>query len=201
MSKELYLYTGIYDFSAQELIAQIEENMGEEVVLREMCPGGSVFATHGICAKLVEHGNITIKVDGCAMSSGANLLPYAKRVICLDVSKFLLHRADMDIESTEDQIFLDSINKDLKAKLLLKVDASKFKEVTGYTINDMFNPSQRINITLNAKEAKDIGLVDEIVKLSPKEITALNERLCGISASSEITKKEILTPKNKNKMD
>jgi len=204
MSKELYLYTGIYDFTAQELIAQIEENMSEEIVLRENSPGGSVFATHGICAKMIEHGRVDIKVDGCAMSSAANLLPYARRVECLDVSKFVLHRADMEVTCKEEQDFLDGINKDLKAKFLLKVDAGKFKEVTGYTINDMFNPSQRINISLTAKQAKAIGLVDEIKKLSPKEITALNEKLHGVAASSEPvtpTEKILIPKKHIDKMD
>jgi ATP-dependent protease ClpP protease subunit len=201
MAKELYLYTGIFDFTAQELIEEIEENMSEEIMLRVNSPGGSVFATNGMAAKITEHGNVTIKVDGCAFSSASNILPYAKKVVCLDVSKFVLHRADMDCENVEEQTFLDSINKDLKAKFLLKVDASKFKEVTGYTVNDMFNPSQRINISLDAKQAKAIGLVDEIVKLLPKDAKALNERLSGISAHSEPIKKELLTPKNKQKMD
>lgn len=200
MAKELYLYSGIYDFTAQELIAQVEENMSEDVNLRVTSPGGSVFAANGIAAKISEHGNVTAKVDGCAMSSAANILPYAKSVECLDVSRFVLHRADMDVTCKEDQDFIDAINKDLKAKFLLKVDASKFKEVTGYTINDMFNPAQRIDIPLNAKQAKAIGLVDKINTLSPKEATALNAKLYGAVAAAPEPEK-VLIIKNKPKMD
>lgn len=200
MAKELYLYSGIYDFTAQELIAQVEENMSEDISLRVTSPGGSVFAANGIAAKISEHGNVNIKVDGCAMSSAANILPYAKSVECLDVSRFVLHRADIDVTCKEDQDFIDAINKDLKAKFLLKVDAGKFKEVTGYTINDMFNPAQRIDIPLNAKQAKAIGLVDKINTLSPKEATALNAKLYGVAAAIPEPEK-ILIPKNKPKMD
>ena len=111
----------------------------------------------------------------------------------------------MECSSPEEQALLDSINKDLKAKFLIKVDASKFKEVTGYTINDMFNPNQRINISLTAKQAKDIGLVDKINNLSPKEVTALNEKLYGMAASVqpviEVKEKEIVPIKKNNKMD
>lgn len=201
MSKELYLYTGIYDFTAQDLISQIEAYMGEEINLRVTSPGGSVFAANGIAAKISEHGNVNIKVDGCAMSSAANILPYGKNVECLDVSKFTLHRAEIEVTCTEDQIFIDAINKDLKAKLLLKVDPLKFKKVTGYTIDDMFNPAQRINIQLSAEQAKAIGLVDKINPLSPKEATALNAKLYRIAAVVLPEEKEkFLIPKNK-KMD
>jgi ATP-dependent protease ClpP protease subunit len=185
MAKELYLYSPIYDFVAESLMAQIDERMGEEAVIRSNTPGGSVFANYGICAKIQEHGNVTIKVDGNASSSGANMLFYAKRVECLDVTTFVLHRADMFISTPEDQAFLDKINKDLKSKMLARVDKEVFKEVTGYTIEQMFDPEKRIDIKLDAKQAKKIGLVQKINKLSPQEIEAFNSRFFDIAATTQ----------------
>lgn len=195
MSKEIYLYSPIYDFVAESLISAMNENP-EELTMRVNSPGGSVFSNYGICAKMQEHGNVTCKVDGAAMSSAANLLPYAKSVECLDVSTFLLHRADMYVESDSDKEFLARINKDLRAKLLARVDAVIFKEVTGFTIDEMFDSEKRIDIMLDAKQAKKIGLVQKINKLTPSEVEAFNSKmLFNIAATTDIN-----NPKTKKQM-
>lgn len=167
--QELFLYSSIYSWTAQDLIQQLNDTNGEEVILRVNSGGGEVFANYGICAKMAEHGNVICKVDGTAMSSAANLLFYAKRVECLDETVFLFHRADMYCRTDEDKEFLAKVNKGLKQKMLMKIDADKFKEVTGVSIDEMFDPEQRRDVVINAKEAKQIGLVDKIVKLTPSE--------------------------------
>lgn len=185
MPKEIYLYSPVYDFVAKDLISAMNENT-EELIMRVNSPGGSVFSNYGICAKMQEHGNVICKVDGAAMSSAANLLPYAKSVECLDVSTFLLHRADMYVENDADKAFLARINKDLRAKLQARVDADIFKEVTGYTIDEMFDSEKRIDIMLDAKQAKKIGLVQKINKLTPSEVEAFNSKmLFNVAAFNE----------------
>lgn len=193
MAKELYLYSPIYDFVAESLIQAIEENFSEEITVRVNTPGGNVFANYGICAKVSEHGNVTAKVDGAAMSSGANLLLYVKRAEALDVSTFVLHRADMFVETPEEQAFLDKINKDLRAKMLKKLNADKFKEITGHSIDDMFDSENRIDITLSAQQAKKVGLIQKINILTPAEATAFNSNLYKVAALSA---EEIKKPKN-----
>jgi len=183
MPKELYLYSPVYDFVAQDLIASIQEFISEEVTLRVNTPGGSVFSTWGIIAKMKEHGNVSIKVDGAAMSSGANMLLYATNVEALDVSKFLFHRADMYVANPEDQAFLDDINKDLKAKMKMKINAAKFKEITDYSIDELFDSTKRIDVVLSAKEMKEIGIVTKINKLTPADVTAFNNKMFAVAAS------------------
>lgn len=185
MPKELYLYSPIYDFVAQDLIQAIEDNSDEDITLRINSPGGGVFANYGICAKATEHGNITAKVDGAAMSSATNLLLYVKKAEALDVSTFVLHRADMYVETPEQQAFLDRINKDLRAKMLKKLNADKFKEITGLSIDDLFDSEKRIDVTLNAKQAKQIGLIQKINVLTPAEVTAFNNKLFAVAAVVE----------------
>lgn len=176
MAKELYLYSPIYDFVAEDLISKMEENKMEDLVIRGNTPGGSVFSGWGIIAKMKEHeGKVLMKVDGSVASMGTFILVFAPDSEALDVSKILLHRADMYINTPEDQAFLDNVNKDLKAKLIQKIDAVKLKELKGITIDDLFDPTKRLDVWLTAKEAKAVGLINRIVKLNPSEISAFND--------------------------
>jgi hypothetical protein len=113
-------------------------------------------------------------VDGATFSMGTFILVFADEAEALEVSKIHLHRADMYINTPEDQAFLDSVNKDLRAKLALKIDEAKLKDLKGVTLDELFDPTKRIEVQLSAKEAKAIGLIDKIVKLNPAEITAFN---------------------------
>lgn len=184
MSKELYLYSPVYDYVVADLLAQMEENKTEDITVRVNSPGGSVFAGWGLIAKMQELGNVTMQVDGFVASMSLYMLLFADNVTCLDVSKGVLHRADMYVSSAEDQAFLDSVNKQLKEKLTAKIDAVKLKELKGVSIADIFNPDQRIDVALNAKEMKAIGLVDKIVKVNPSEVKALNARFYDVAAHS-----------------
>lgn len=176
MAKELYLYSPIYDFIAESLIAQMEENKSEDLVIRANTPGGSVFSGWGIIAKMKEHeGTVKMKVDGSVASMGTFVLIFADEAEALDVSKIHLHRADMYINNPDQQAFLDGVNKDLKSKLAAKINAAKLKELKGVTIDEIFDPEKRLEVWLTAKEAKAIGLIDKIVKLNPSEITAIND--------------------------
>jgi hypothetical protein len=139
-----------------------------------------------------EHGNVTIKIDGFAASMGAFMLLYANKVECNDVSKIMLHRADMYTETQEQKTFLASVNKDLRAKLEKKIKADVFAEVTGVTFDEMFNPDKRIDVWLDAKQAKKIGLVDKINKLDPKELEAFSAEMFNIAA--KLNNKEIVNP-------
>lgn len=194
MPKELYLYSPIYDFVAEDLISRIEESAGEDIVLRINSPGGSVFSGWGIIAKLKEAtGKITAKVDGYAASMSAFMLLFIDQVEALDTSSFILHRADMYVSTPEDQAFLDNINKDLKKKMGAKLNFAKLKELKGVGIEELFDPKQRIDVVLNAKDAKAIGLINKINKIAPAEVQALNDKYYQIAAT---TAPPIHTPNN-----
>jgi len=184
MAKELYLYSPIYSFTAEELISQLNDNLGNEVVIRSNSPGGSVFSGWGIIAKMKEHGNVTVKVDGIAASMAAFMLIFADKVEALDVSKIMIHRADMEVTDEASKRFLKSVNDEMQAKLISKIDVEKFKTISGYSIDEVFAEDKRIDVWLTAKEAKTIGLVDKIVSLDPKEIKALTERFFNVAASA-----------------
>jgi len=192
MAKEIILYSGIYDFTAEEVIRQMEENKNQDIVLRLLSPGGSVFAGWGIIAKMQERTKAgyktTVKLDGAAMSMGTMILLFADEVEALDVSTIMIHRASMyRVENDQDRQLLAQVNKDLLKKLEAKINSDVLKELKGVTLKELFDAEERIDLFLTSAEAKKIGLVDKITKLSPKEVEAYNERYFNIAASAENT--------------
>jgi ATP-dependent protease ClpP protease subunit len=183
MAKELLLYYGLYNFTCEELIKSIDANMDEEIVLRVNSPGGDVFSSWGVFAKMIEHGNVTVKVDGLAASGAANLLMYANKAESLDISRFLFHRANAYVDTPEQQVWLDKINADLRKKLEAKVSADLFKEVTGHTYDEMFNPETRLDIWLDAKQMKKLGIISKITKLTPAIEKTMAEFSFKVAAS------------------
>lgn len=175
MPKELLLYSGLYDYSVESLITQINDVMDEAVTMRINSPGGNLFASWGLFAKVKEHGEITMKVDGLAASAAGCLTLYAKYVECLSVSRFMLHRADGYVSTDQEKELLNSINADLRKQMEARFDAAKFKKITGYSIDDMFNPETRVNVWLTASQAKKIGLVNKVTELKPEQEAAMAE--------------------------
>lgn len=177
MDKELYFYTPFYTSFTEDLIAQLElvrqlnNNIG--VIIRLNCIGGSVPNSYGVYAKMRETSKaghkVTIKVDGRALSGGFNMLLFADQVDSLDVSEFLLHRAAMEDETNmtvEEKAQLQKVNNDLKNILLSKVSADKFYQVTKRTIEEVFALDSRIDVRMDAYQAKELGIVNNIYKLS-----------------------------------
>lgn len=181
--KQVLLYSGIYDFVAEYFIEQLNDiPIDEDITVRINSPGGNVFAGWGMIAAINERkGNVYMKVDGNASSMAFYIALYGFKVEALDVTKFLLHRADGYVRDETDQKFLDGINKDLRAKLEKRIDKKIFKDVTGIDFNQIFDSEKRIDVWISAKDAKKIGLVDKVVRLDPKEIEAINTNLVAFS--------------------
>lgn len=199
MTKEILLYSEIYDFVAADLITAMEDCNDMEMCMRVNSPGGSVLAGWGIIAKMQERTKITtIKVDGAAMSMAANICLYADKVECLDVTKFMFHKAAMDNPNDAQQSFLDGVNADLRKKMEARIDSKLLKELKGYSIKDLYESENRIDLFLTASEAKKIGLVSKINTMTPKEMMALNETMFAIAAKGvekEVTKNQPINKK------
>jgi ATP-dependent protease ClpP protease subunit len=175
---ELYLYGPIFSFTAEEDIlpqfeqaAQMEQ---EQVALRVNSPGGSVAAGWGIAAKMAEmEPAVNVKIDGVAASMAAVIAMFADNVQALDVSQLMLHRASGAQDTEEERNLLKRVNANLKAKMKDKIDAEKFKEIAGVTLDQLFNENEeRYNVWLTATQAKQIGLVDSIKKLDNNQTKA-----------------------------
>ena len=83
------------------------------------------------------------------------------------------------VSTEEDKAYLNSINANFRKKMEEKIPSALFKQVTGKSYNDMFNPDMRIDCIITAKQAKQLGLVSKINKLSvteAKKIKALADK-------------------------
>lgn len=217
MAKQISILTPLFSFIVEDIIARINEIPIEDdldVLLNS--PGGSVFAGWTVGSVLAERkGKVKIKVAGHAASMAPALLLFADSTEALDVTQFMLHRADMFVENDEEKELLAQINKDLFKKLSSKIDGFKLKEIKGVTLKEIFEGEERINVWLTAKEAKEIGLIDKVVKLERKSVTAYyGEEISAIlkpvaekvieEKTPKVEIKDIVKPiKNKNpkKMD
>lgn len=180
MAKELLLYGELNSESTGEFIASIAalESDSEEIVARLNTPGGSPEYTFGAIAKFAEYpGPKKVKVDGKAYSMGLFFCCYTKDVTALDVTEFILHRAaysswlERDAEFFNDAVKanLTRINASLRKAFEATVNVPLFEQLTGCKLKDVFSLDSRIDVSFDAKIAKKVGLIKEIVPITPQK--------------------------------
>ena len=199
--QDIYLYTDFYRFTAESFAKELDKTKGEAVTVRLYSNGGSPTAGYTMLAKMSEHGSVTLKVDGYADSMAAFMVCYAKGVECLDITTFTFHRAaypsymDVDQEALAE---LDRINAFLRKGLESKVDPEAFERITGSSIDQMFSMDGRIDVTVNAEQAKELGLVDEVKAITNEMIGAINQKR-EIAASTTYKKLNPIAQKPEQK--
>lgn len=211
MAKDVLVYGSIDDYYVEEYFEAINEavELNEEVQVRINTPGGDVETGWGMIAKFLE---LTVpkkvKVDGKAYSMGLFFLCYTDNSSALDVSQFLLHRAAYSewVES-EPRLFTDErkkhladINKKLRTAFENKVDVAVFEQITGHTLDEVFSMDSRLDIFFNAKEAKKMGLINEVVTITPAKKAEINAKMFTIAAKHTSRNKPdpIIAPNSTN---
>lgn len=180
MPKELLLYGQIHAESSREFLKEYAETVaeGDDLVVRVNTPGGSPEYTFGLIAKFNEHaGNKRVKIDGKAYSMGLFFACYTPEVDALDTAEFLLHRAaypewvERDTEYFNDAMRgnLERINTSLRKAFEAKVDVALFEQLTGSKLKDVFSMQGRMDVTFDAKTAKKIGLIKNIITITPQK--------------------------------
>ncbi len=190
MAKEILLYGSVNSETATDFVKEVEGSKDEDLVIRVNNSGGSPEDMFAMAAKISEHAKKKKgKVDGMAYSAGAFILSYMEDVECLDVSKFLIHRAaypewyeKSDYMTEAMWTNLNSINASLRAGLEAKIDVEKFNALGKGTLDEIFSNETRIDVFLNAKEAKKIGLVNKIVTLTPSKSAEIKNMVAKIAA-------------------
>lgn len=211
--KEILLYTEINSYSSSEFITAMNEAGDDDVCVRIACIGGNPDFAFGMIAKFKEHsGKKQIKVDGKAHSMSAFFLCYAEDVEALEVAEFVLHRAaypewfenNPEFFTADVRGNVERINAFLKKALEAKIDVAKFEAMKNVKMKDLFSLDSRIDVRLTAAEAKKIGLIDTIVKITPEKsaqiesmIAELTAKAHGIDMAAKTTP-EIIKPKNMN---
>ena len=191
---DILIYGSIDSYSSSEFIQEIDESEDTELNVRINSNGGGPEYAWGMVAKFNEFEGVKkVKVDGKAFSSAMFFTLYTDDVSALDVSEFLIHRAAYPdwIESSSDfnaemRGNLIRINKSLETAFRNKVDISKFEslpQMEGKTTKDIFSMDSRIDVFLTAQEAKKIGLINKIVKITPDKKAQIEAKMFEITAN------------------
>jgi len=205
MAKEVLLYGSIYSYSAIDFINALEAAKNDDIVVRINTNGGSVEDAWSGIAKFSEHKkNKIVRVDGKAYSMGLFFLCYCDQSECFDISQFLLHRAaystymEKSPDMTEDAWSqLNAINAKLRAALEAKIDVKKFEKLKGYTLDQIFSNDNRIDVTLTADEARAIGLVNNVIQITPEKVAEINANNMRIAAEATGVSFNVSIPENK----
>lgn len=206
---DILLYGYVGSEVTQRFIREIDAANGEDITIRVNTQGGSPEDMWGMVAKFKEYqGSKSVKVDGRAFSAGIFFLPYADNVEALDVSQFLIHRAAYSewFEKSEYMTAamwenLDNINNSLKAAISSKIDVKKLEEIKNIKFKDIWSNDTRLDVFLTASEAKQIGLIDKITKITPSKRAEIKSYFSGIAAEfipEEIIPEAVIEENNQN---
>lgn len=192
---EVLIYGPIYDFTAQAFVESFANIEGDTLTCRINTDGGGPEAGWSMLAKFAEfQGEKLVKVDGKAYSTGFNFCLYADNVECLDVSQFLVHRAsyglwyEKEYMTDAERKNMDNINAKLQQAFEAKIDVAKFEALkvckdNNITVKRLFSNDERVDVFLTADEAKKIGLVNKITKITPENASKINAQLSKLAAN------------------
>ena len=188
-------YGSIYDYSVEAFIIKLDEIASEDekdLFVKMSSGGGNVFAGWGFIMALkdwmAEEGNtLKFRGDGVLASMAAMVPLFVPKASAIKQTHFMVHRAAVPrwMEDDEDVMaMLEKVNKDLLEAFKAKVNVQEFlalpqvKEKKIKSLKRFFDSREpRIDVNITAKEAKTIGLIDNVVNLSPNEVEALNTDL------------------------
>jgi ATP-dependent protease ClpP protease subunit len=220
MAKDILIYGRINSETAKGFFDAVDATTTDEnseVVIRIATDGGEPEYGWGISAKISELKNKKIKVDGKAYSYGVFALCYAKKedIDSLDVAQYMVHRAayadwfeSSDWFTEELKENLKNINTNFEKAFRNRIDVAAFENLPqvkekGITIKDIFSMDSRIDVFFTAQDAKKIGLIGSITKITPSKQTEINTLLEKIQAGVNINQfeKEVVLTENQNPTD
>ena len=208
---EVLLYGPIESYTVPDIIKEIDEHAeADELTMRINSGGGSPEYGWGVIAKFAEFtGKKRIANDGKAfsMAAFASLYTEQENVECLDVTEFMYHRAaypswfESNAEFFTDELRgnLERINKNLEVAFRNRVDVAKFEQLKGVKVKDMFSMGSRVDVFLSAQEAKTVGIVGKINKITPSKRAELNASSASISAKYNAEVPVIAKPEQEEK--
>lgn len=157
----------ISNYYINQLINEIEAIKDTEIEMSWLSYGGSVWAGMQFADFMKSTDKkITARVTGIAASMGTSLLPYFDKVIGAK-------QADVMIHSTLSSVteITKKSNTELYNILKTKINEDKFEELKGVKLKDIMflEGENRKDVWLTGIEAKQVGLFDELIDLTPEE--------------------------------
>lgn len=208
---EVLLYGSIYDETASKFMEDVQDviDSGDtELVVRINCNGGDVGLGWGLVTKFAEFkGSKKVKIDGKAYSMGAVFALFADEVESNDMAQAMFHRAGSYFENEEwykaegFTTMIDIANSGIKKAMKARLDINKFSEIMaskpateGKNFKDLFSMDSRLNVFLDAKEMKAIGMVGKTIRVTPTKARQINARVMECAAQYQGGHKDMMIP-------
>lgn len=176
MPKPIIFYTSVTSYSAAYFLQQLADANGDEVELCISSEGGYTDYAMGMVEKWKSYtGKKNLIVHGMAHSVMAVFMCFTSGARALETATFVLHRAHYPEWYEQSDRFTQDLKDDLarwnafaRKTFEAKIDAEKFEELKGISLKEIFTAEKVLDVRLTAKEAKQVGLIDTIVKLTPE---------------------------------
>lgn len=201
-------FIGDYEYSKEYVKRKLDENKNKPVLMRMNSNGGRL--THGLSMadRIQEHGNVTVHLMGFNASAATLATLKAKKVCMASNGFYLIHKVMTPVDLWEnlnadqlEALIQELISDKLENEKIDQVLAQMYATKTGKSLEEML-ALMTVGGWLNAKEAKEWGFVDEILKSSEKiNMVSMAEKLNAFGLPSTRTNSEnLFTTNNKMKM-
>lgn len=188
--QEVYDWIGWEGTSPRKVEEQLSDVEGDEVIVEINSGGGSVFAGSEIYTYLKSsEKNVTTKVVGVAASAASVIAMAGDKIMMSPTSQMMIHNATIathgdyrEMDHTSD--FLKNINQSI-------VNAYKLK--SGLPDDELKEMMDK-ETWLTAQQAKEKGLIDEVMFEQQLQAVATNDGLLPMDIVEKV-KNEILKSK------
>lgn len=193
--EDILFYGSFNEFSVASFIQRLNAAKKAGVAIRVLAnsSGGDPDAGYGFIQQLREFpNNKSMLVHGAAYSMMAYAALYTEEVDAIEQSQFLFHRAASffeDINSVEFnglRELLANRNQNLRTGIEQKLDVDAFERIGGVTLDEMFSMESRKDVIFTAAQAKEIGLVKNVLPLSSNKAEEINSALMAASSGSGV---------------
>lgn len=175
MENKIFLYSGVYDWNVQEILEKMESiGADSDITFRMNSGGGSVFAAQGWLKDMkLRKGKNIGSIEGNASSMAFMLALNMDKVVCLETSKALIHRAFMWIENEEGRKLLADINEQFRQTIVARLNVPALEKRLGMSLDAFLYAGEknevRHEVYLNADDMVAIGLVaqEDVLKITP----------------------------------
>ena len=198
--QEILFYGQISNFSVASFINRLADakQMRRNIDVLANSAGGDADAGWGFVISMRDFPfRKKLSVHGSAFSMMAFAALFVDEVVAIEQSLFLFHRAAAFFEEFEqDPGFRDTLDKrnaTLRKAMEEKLDIPAFERITGVTLDQLFSMDGRVEVTLTAEQAQEVGLVTEVRTLSASETEQINDVMMAASSGVGIRKIEVNT--------
>lgn len=184
--QEVLFYGEITNFSVSSFIGRMNEakQLRKDVDILANSSGGDADAGFGFIKAIRDFPfKKKLSIHGSAYSMMAYAALFVDEVVAIEQSLFLFHRAASFFFGEDSGIrdLLAKRNATLRQAMEEKLDIEAFERISGVTLDQLFSMDSRIDVTLTAEQAMDIGLVSEIISLSANETDEINSMMMAAS--------------------